>query len=46
MKEAVTSGIEQNINKTRVGTTSEINNVNATKDHSHTTKYSNNSTEQ
>ena len=36
MEEADSSGIEQKINKTRISTTSEINN-NAIKDHTHTT---------
>ena len=46
MKETYSSSIHQKINKTRVSATNEINNDNATKDHSPTTKYSNNSTEQ
>ena len=36
--------MQQKISKTRVSMTSEINNDNATKDRSHTTKHSNNST--
>lgn len=46
MKERVSSGIQQKANKTRVSKTSEISNDNATKVHSHTIKYNNNSTEQ
>ena len=45
MKELGSPSIQQKINKTHVSTTSEINNDNATRDHSNTTTYSNNSTE-
>ena len=44
MKETCSSSIQQKINKVQ-STTSEINNDNDTKDHSHITKYSNNNTE-
>ena len=46
IKETDSSGIQQKINETHVTTKSEINNDNATKHYSHTTKYCNNSTEQ
>ena len=46
MRETNSSGIQMKINKPRISRTSEINNDNATKDNSHTTKYSNNSAEQ
>ena len=45
MEEVDRSGIHQK-NKTRVSTTNEINNDNATKDHSNTKKYSKNRTKQ
>ena len=44
-KETDSSGVQQKINKTRVSTRNEINNDNASKDHNHTAKYSNSSTE-
>lgn len=46
MKETDSSSIQRNISTTRESTTSKINNDNSTKDQSHNTRYSNNSTEQ
>ena len=45
-KETDSSSIQQKISKTRVSATIEINNDIAAKDHSNTTKHSNNRTEQ
>ena len=46
MEEVDSSDIQQKIQKTCFSTTCEKNNYNAIKDHSYTTKHSNNSTEQ